>query len=194
MKILTYKEKWLSARTSSKILVFWKESILYSTATIDTLLGLLSKRGETKKSSRHLIKNLLFDGLDEAEGGSESSEHSAEKVQRLVREKLGITDTILIDSARRIGRRTQNRPRSILVNFRNFPDRQAILRNSKKLKGTNLFVNEDLCEETRRQRREQLPRLREARSAGKIAYFQRNKLIVRDNLSSEPVEDQVMAY
>ena len=61
MKILTYKEKWLSARTSSKILVFWKESILYSTATIDTLLGLLSKRGETKKSSRHLIPNLLFD-------------------------------------------------------------------------------------------------------------------------------------
>ena len=56
MKILTYKEKWLSARTSSKILVFWKESILYSTATIDTLLGLLSKRGETKKSSRHLTR------------------------------------------------------------------------------------------------------------------------------------------
>ena len=125
--------------------------------------------------------NLMFEGIDE--DNTETVEHATEKIHKLVKDRLGISDKIEIDRVRRVGKLNHNKPRTILVNFRNFNDRQNILRNSKKLKNSNIFINEDLCEYSRLKRREQLPKLKEARAAGKIAYFYNNNLIVRDYVS-----------
>jgi hypothetical protein len=48
------------------------------------------------------------------------------------------------------------------------------------VKPTGLFVNEDVAEATMAKRREQMPRLRQAKQDGKIAYFVLDKLIIKD--------------
>ena len=123
--------------------------------------------------------NIKIEGLPEADGG-ENWEQTAANVSKLIKDKLEITEDILIERAHRVGQKSSTRPRSVIAKFLRFRDREAVLKNSKKLKGTNIYVNEDLCEASRAKRREQLPKLREARSLGKIAYFSHTKLIIKD--------------
>ena len=54
------------------------------------------------------------------------------------------------------------------------------MKNSHKLKGTQIFINEDLSERTLNMRKEKLPELKSARARGKIAYFDKDKLIIKD--------------
>lgn len=122
--------------------------------------------------------NLRFSGIEELP--NENWEQSAELVRKLAKEKLEIPDNLEVERAHRIGTRAANKPRTIIVKFLRFQDRQKILRASSKLKGSNIFVNEDLCEESLKKRKEQLPQLKEARREGKIAYFSHTTLIVRE--------------
>jgi len=46
-----------------------------------------------------------------------------------------------------------------------------------------MFVNEDLSAETLQRRKDQLPKLKQANQAGKIAYFVLDKLIIKDRPS-----------
>ena len=128
--------------------------------------------------------NLRFDGLPEE--SEENWEQTSKKVQDLVKNKLGINQSVTIERAHRVGKRVSSKPRTIVAKFLRFGDRDNIVRNSKKLKGTNLFINEDLCEGSRAIRREKLPKLKEARAAGKIAYFSHTNLIIRDKDSADP--------
>ena len=123
--------------------------------------------------------NIKIEGLPEADGG-ENWEQTAACVSKLIKDKLEISEEVLIERAHRVGQRSSQKPRSVIAKFLRFKDREAILKNSRKLKGTNIYVNEDLCEASRAKRREQLPKLREARSLGKIAYFSHTKLIIKD--------------
>ena len=54
------------------------------------------------------------------------------------------------------------------------------MRNSHKLKGSHTYINEDLSELTNQKRKEKLQEMKNARSAGKIAYFVKDKLIIKD--------------
>ncbi|KAK3859672.1 hypothetical protein Pcinc_034240 [Petrolisthes cinctipes] len=58
------------------------------------------------------------------------------------------------------------------------------MRNVGKLKGSRIFVNEDLCPASHNIRKAQFPALKEARSQGKIAYFRHTKLIIREKHAS----------
>ena len=129
--------------------------------------------------------NLRFEGIPE--DTNETWEHTAKKIQSLVQDKLGIRSSVPIDRSHRVGKPGSSRPRTIVARFANFPDRANILKNSKKLKGTNIFINEDLCEASRQKRREQLPLLRRAREEGKIAYFVHTKLVIKPK---QPADDR----
>ena len=122
--------------------------------------------------------NLRFDGFKEEKG--ETWEHVAEKVRNLLKNKIGINKEVSIERAHRVGNVIGERPRTIVAKFRDFEDKTEIIRNAKKLKGSNLFINEDLCEASRAKRREQLPRLKQARSEGKIAFFSHTRLVIRE--------------
>ena len=74
-------------------------------------------------------------------------------------------------------------PRTIIARLVNISDRNNILRNSWRLKNSGIWINEDLCEATIKSRKQQLPNLKAAKNAGKIAYFIRDKLIVKDRNS-----------
>lgn len=127
--------------------------------------------------------NLRIDGLEEDPG--ENWEMTHNKVQRLAREKLGMGE-VQLERAHRVGPSLRvhedgpPRPRTIVARFFRYSDRQQALRNSSKLKNSNIYLNEDLCEASVQVRKAQLPELRKARAEGKIAYFSYTKLVVKE--------------
>ena len=53
------------------------------------------------------------------------------------------------------------------------------MRLARRVKPPGLFINEDLAEETMKRRKEQMPKLRETKEQGKIAYFIMDKLVIK---------------
>ena len=150
----------------------------------EELTGLKEKSPDTISSRIDYLEdqsrrnNLRFEGLPE--DNPENWEQTAFKVQNLIKDKLGITENLQIERAHRVGKLGSQKPRSVVAKFLNFKDRNIILKNSAKLKGTNVFINEDLCEASNAIRRSKLPELKKARSEGKIAFFSHTKLIIRE--------------
>ena len=52
--------------------------------------------------------------------------------------------------------------------------------NAKKLKGTNIYINEDFIDSVRKRRKELLPAMFEARKQGKIAFLRTTRRISRE--------------
>lgn len=52
--------------------------------------------------------------------------------------------------------------------------------NSSKLKTTQVYINEDLCESSVQLRKGQLPELKKARLEGKVTYFSHTKLVIKE--------------
>lgn len=133
--------------------------------------------------------NLRITGM--AEQRSETWEQTAQQVSKLLKDKLQLPD-IQLERAHRVGQRQDNHERTIVARFTRYADRDAVMRNAAKLKGTKIFfVNEDLCPASQKIRQEKMPMLRQARSEGKLAYFRHTKLIVKErttpNHQSGPV-------
>ena len=73
-----------------------------------------------------------------------------------------------------------SRPRTIVAKFYDWKQKDAILRQARYLKPRHITIYEDLAEETVKKRKEQLPKLKEAKANGKIAYFNLDKLVIKD--------------
>lgn len=126
-------------------------------------------------SRRH---NLRITGVGE-QVHEETWEQTASKVQTLLNEKLELP-SVALERAHRVGRVQESRPRPIVVRFERFCDREAALRNARKLKGTGIYLNEDLCAASQAIKQSQMPMLRAARSEGKVAFFRHTRLVVKD--------------
>ena len=127
--------------------------------------------------------NLRFEGIPELP--RENWEQTAAEILKLAR-KIGIDHEIKIDRAHRIGNAgAGSRPRTIIARFHYYSDRELYLRNAHKLKGTRIFVNEDLCQTSLNKRKEKLPELQQARREGKTAYFSHTKLIIKDRARTD---------
>lgn len=104
---------------------------------------------------------------------------------RLLRDKMSLNG-IQLERAHRVGPPNHRsfggpaRPRTIVARFTRYTDRETTLRNSAKLKNTDIFVNEDLCEASILVRKSKLPELKKARLDGKIAFFNHTRLVIRD--------------
>ena len=104
------------------------------------------------------------------------------KVQDFLRDKLELSG-VDIDIAHRLpskDKAANHRPRTIIARLSRLSDRNNIFRSTWKLKNTGYWINEDICDETIKQRKLQKPQLEAARSSGKIAYFRGNKLIIKN--------------
>ena len=68
------------------------------------------------------------------------------------------------------------------------------VRAAPRLKGTNVYINEDVSRATLNIRREKLDELREKRRKGYIAYFSGAKLVVKErknnNLDAKPTTSE----
>ena len=128
--------------------------------------------------------NLRISGVEEREP-SETWEQTAVAVTSLLEEKLQMPG-LELERAHRVGVRRDSKPRPIVARFSRFCDREAVMRNSNKLRGTNIFVNEDLCAASQAVKNAQMPQLKQARAQGKIAFFRHTRLIIKER----PNEDE----
>ena len=94
--------------------------------------------------------NIRIDGIEEEEG--EVWEIFQAKATKVFKKKLGIENKIIIEGAHRTKRNYRNedkkRPRTIVLRLANFKDKNIILKNVNKLKGSDVYVNEDFSRET----------------------------------------------
>ena len=144
--------------------------------------------------SQQRRNNIVVDGIPESP--NEKWSDSEEKVRKMIQEKLHLDQSnICLERVHRTGKprtltedTTNTRPRTIVVKFLRFKDREAVLQRAKQLKGTNIYLNEDFPEAVRQKRKELLPAMRAARDRGDIAYLRYDKLITHP--PSQPRNDQ----
>lgn len=143
----------------------------------DSLSAVTDKMEYTEAQSRR--NNLVFDGIIETPG--ETWADTEEKVKNILVDKLKLQLDIEVERAHRTGKSmaANTRPRPIVVKFLRFKDRSAVLERAKNLRGTNIYINEDYTDAVRMKRKELLPKLREARERGEIAFLRHDKLIIR---------------
>ncbi|XP_041456328.1 uncharacterized protein LOC121408764 [Lytechinus variegatus] len=118
-------------------------------------------------------ENLLFHGIVEG--------NQQEDVENLLRDFFvehlrfdrASADEIEFQRAHRIN--SARRPRPIIARFLRYKDRAAVFQKAKNLKGSRMFITEDLPLRIRERQRAQLPALKAARSSGKMAYFSRSE-------------------
>ena len=124
--------------------------------------------------------NIVISGLVEV--GSESWEDSEKQVVELCSSKLGIVD-IPIERAHRLGRKMPNKNRPIICKLLNFKDKELIKRNGFKLKGTNIFINDDFSQRTRTARYHLRNFMKEMKSKGAVsAKLNYDKLFIDGKL------------
>lgn len=127
--------------------------------------------------------NLRISGMEEPSGG-ETWEQTATSVTTLLENKLQLPGLVL-ERAHRVGQRRDAAPRTIVARFARYSDREAVMRNARKLKGTNIFINDDLCAASQAIKSAQMPKMKQAKAQGKIAYFIRTKLIIKERDNRE---------
>ena len=92
--------------------------------------------------------NLRIYGIEET--NNETWEKCEEHVEKVFNEKLGLAN-IRVERAHRV-RRTKGdkskKPRAIVCNLLSFKEKKSVLKNANKLKGTNIFIDEDYSSET----------------------------------------------
>lgn len=128
--------------------------------------------------------NIVIDGVPESTGDSWAD--SEEKVKDIFRQKLQLQRNMEMERVHRIGKpeTARSRPRSIIVKFLNFKDKAAVMQRAKNLKGTKIFINDDYTDAVRLKRKELMPKLKEARDKGDIAYLKHDKLIIHSRTST----------
>lgn len=83
-----------------------------------------------------------------------------------------------LEHAHRMGPTIPTKHRTIVARFERFGDLESVILNARKLKGTGIYINEDLCPASLELRKQQLPLVKKAREEGKIAFFKYTKLII----------------
>lgn len=132
--------------------------------------------------------NLVFRGFPEVR-----QENCKETILNFIHDKLGINDSIHIQRAHRFGEQHFNKPRPIMVRFRDFGDIKNILSNAHKLRGQNYGINRDYPPEivTARSRLWPLHKAaRESNPRGTVKIGYPAKLIVKSNV----IQDEFPAW
>ena len=114
---------------------------------------------------------LRIDGIREKE--NKTWDKYEQENQSLVKYKLGIAENVVIERVRQIKKKGNSKnpgkPRTIACQFLKYKDKTNILKNAKKLKDKNLFINEDYSHETMELRQERWEKV-ETRIGIKVKY------------------------
>ena len=103
-----------------------------------------------------------------------------EAISRQLQLPVDQVKDIPMERAHRTGDASGHRDRTIVVKFTLFNDRDTILQAARTVKQRGIFFNEDFSQRVMMRRKELLPRMREEREKGKIAYLSFDKLVVKD--------------
>ena len=143
-----------------------------------TLTDLENRTRNLEDKSR--AKNLRISGLREvSEENNEQTTHLAEK---FIQEKLE-QENVQVKKAYRVGPTGPN-PRQVIVRMHSTDDKIKCLKSSKNLKGTTLYINEDVSPATAAIRRQKLDALKQKRAEGFVAYFVGTEIVAKRRISS----------
>ena len=110
--------------------------------------------------------NLAIDVVTEKK--AETWEQYEEEIQNIFKEKLDL-ENINIETAHRLkGKTSSNKPRTIVCKLLSYKQKKEVLKNAKKLKGSNIFINEDFYFETMQRRKEPWEEVKRLRREGQI--------------------------
>ena len=144
---------------------------------------------------RNLFDSLLtnvnsrIDGIPEEP--DETWEDTESKAKVALESKLNLPFKVEIERAHRTGKvnrrsddnASSTRPRTVICRLVSWKQKDPILKAARIVKPDGMFVNEDLVAETLQRHKDQLPKLKQAKQARKIAYFVLDKLIIKDRPS-----------
>ena len=133
--------------------------------------------------------NIRIDGIPEEP--DETWEDTESKAKVALESKLNLPFKVEIERAHRTGKvnrrsddnASSTRPRTVICRLVSWKQKDPILKAARIVKPDGMFVNEDLAAETLQRRKDELPKLKQAKQAGKIAYFVLDKLIIKDRPS-----------
>ena len=98
--------------------------------------------------------------------------------QNLFKEKLQLGN-ISVERAHRVGNKEKNNKRTIVVKLASFKDKLKIISEARKLKGTNISINEDYSKETLEIRKEKWKEVKELRKNGTYAILVYDKVVTK---------------
>ena len=120
--------------------------------------------------------NLRIDGIAELE--NETWEQTEEILHNLFKEKLEL-ENISVERAHRVGNKGKNDKRTIVLKLASFKDKLKIISEARKLKGTNISINEDYSKETLEIRKEKWKEVKELRKNGTYAILVYDKVVIK---------------
>ena len=120
-------------------------------------------------------------------------EDAENKVKDAVKFTLGLE--IEIERAHRVewrkkpGRQLRSNakqePRTIVCKLRDWKQHEAVIREARRVKPDGLYIAEDLARAALIKRESQIAKMKEAKKAGKTAYFVLDRLVIRDKKTEE---------
>ena len=119
--------------------------------------------------------NLRIDGIAELE--NETWEQTEEILHNLFKGKLEL-ENISVERAHRVGNKGKNNKRTIVLKLASFKDKLKIISEARKLKGTNISINEDYSKETLEIRKEKWKEVKELRKNGTYAILVYDKVVI----------------
>ena len=109
---------------------------------------------------------------------NETLEQTEEILQNLFKEKLQL-ENISIERGHRVGNKEKNSKRTIVLKLASFEDKLKIIPEARKLKGTNININEDYSKETLEIRKEKWKEVKELRKNGTYAILVYGKVVTK---------------
>ena len=79
---------------------------------------------------------------------------------------------------------SSNKPRAIVCKLLSYKHKNKVLKNVKKLKGSDIFVNENFYFETIQRRKEPWVEVKRLRSEGQIAFLNYHSIVVKGRRDS----------
>ena len=126
-------------------------------------------------------KNIRITGMTEI--SNENNEQTIHAVQKLIVNNLGESDVRVL-KAYRVKSSSGSQPRHIVAELSSTEDKFKCFRQGKKLKNTDIYLNEDVSSSTLAIRKTKLAELKRKRSEGFIAYFSGVDIITRPRIQA----------
>jgi len=135
----------------------------------DEMKKLIELDHEHNKRALNLI---IFDLKEEVD------EDTLAIAQTELHKRLQI-ETMCLKEATRLGKLTENKGRLIQIKVSSTNHKYDILSKNSSLKGTRIFINEDLIPEDQAELRKEVQTVKEARKEGKWAIIRNRKVGIR---------------
>lgn len=126
-------------------------------------------------------KNLIIKGIIDEEKEEESI--TKEKIE-IILNKMGIKIDVEneTEEIRRIGKFNEGRARPVIIKLMRYNKKIEILKNSNKLKETEIWIDEDYPKEVQEERKQLIPIMKVAREQGQKAQLRYNKLLINNEI------------